>query len=390
MFVELHILQNFAPSNLNRDDTGAPKDCEFGGYRRARISSQCIKRAVRRESGFQEFLADRGGVRTRRLITHIAKLVQGAAPPSKAAVGVVADAFKEGGLERSTSTKTGEEHEKDTTRIILFVSTPAIQSIVGLFKSRWGELVKGNKEAKANACRQLGEALVHSAKAPDIAMFGRMVEVKNTTPFGKLQLNVDAACQVAHALSTNRISMEFDYFTAVDELPAEGEQGAGFLDSAGFNSACFYRYSNVDMEQLKNNLGGDQELALKTLEAFLRASVGAVPTGKQNSMAAHNPPSFVFAVVRESGLWNLSNAFLKPVHPSGDGDLVERSIAALDSYWGRLAAVYGGGGISGKWAFSLDGVEPTHLKGCLLQNANQLYESAKGAVRFRPPKGGQQ
>ena len=47
MFVELHLIQNFAPSNLNRDDTGAPKDCEFGGYRRARISSQCLKRAVR-------------------------------------------------------------------------------------------------------------------------------------------------------------------------------------------------------------------------------------------------------------------------------------------------------------------------------------------------------
>ena len=47
MFLELHILQNFAPSNLNRDDTGAPKDCEFGGHRRARISSQCLKRAIR-------------------------------------------------------------------------------------------------------------------------------------------------------------------------------------------------------------------------------------------------------------------------------------------------------------------------------------------------------
>ena len=45
MKVELHILQNFAPSCLNRDDTNTPKDCEFGGVRRARISSQCIKRA---------------------------------------------------------------------------------------------------------------------------------------------------------------------------------------------------------------------------------------------------------------------------------------------------------------------------------------------------------
>ena len=47
MFLDLHILQSFAPANLNRDDTGAPKECVFGGTRRARISSQSLKRAIR-------------------------------------------------------------------------------------------------------------------------------------------------------------------------------------------------------------------------------------------------------------------------------------------------------------------------------------------------------
>lgn len=47
MKIEIHLLQNLSPSNLNRDDTGSPKDCEFGGVRRARVSSQCWKRAVR-------------------------------------------------------------------------------------------------------------------------------------------------------------------------------------------------------------------------------------------------------------------------------------------------------------------------------------------------------
>ncbi|MBK8958601.1 MAG: type I-E CRISPR-associated protein Cas7/Cse4/CasC [Proteobacteria bacterium] len=45
--VEIHVPgQNYAPSNLNRDDTGAPKDALFGGIRRGRVSSQCSKRAV--------------------------------------------------------------------------------------------------------------------------------------------------------------------------------------------------------------------------------------------------------------------------------------------------------------------------------------------------------
>ena len=45
--IAIHILQNHAPSNLNRDDNGDPKDCIFGGFRRARISSQSLKRSIR-------------------------------------------------------------------------------------------------------------------------------------------------------------------------------------------------------------------------------------------------------------------------------------------------------------------------------------------------------
>jgi CRISPR system Cascade subunit CasC len=45
--IELHILQSFPVSCLNRDDVGAPKTATFGGATRARISSQCLKRAIR-------------------------------------------------------------------------------------------------------------------------------------------------------------------------------------------------------------------------------------------------------------------------------------------------------------------------------------------------------
>src|SRR5215218_6484864 len=76
MLVELHLLQNFAPSNLNRDDTGAPKDCEFGGYRRARISSQCLKRAVRREFKAEKLVrVALLGERTKRLLDELAGMV---------------------------------------------------------------------------------------------------------------------------------------------------------------------------------------------------------------------------------------------------------------------------------------------------------------------------
>src|SRR6266852_67126 len=72
MFIELHIIQNFSPSNLNRSDTGSPKDCGFGGVRRARVSSQCFKRAMRDyfkgDPLFATAHKDKLATRTKRLL----------------------------------------------------------------------------------------------------------------------------------------------------------------------------------------------------------------------------------------------------------------------------------------------------------------------------------
>jgi CRISPR system Cascade subunit CasC len=73
--------------------------------------------------------------------------------------------------------------------------------------------------------------------------------------------------------------------------------------------------------------------------------VHAVPSGKQNSFAARNPPSLVLGVVRNDSAWSLANAYVKPMRTSNDQDLIAESVAALDSYWGRLVGMYGDAGI---------------------------------------------
>jgi CRISPR system Cascade subunit CasC len=74
MLIEIHMIQNHSPANLNRDDLGAPKTCYFGGVLRSRISSQCLKRSIRMSD---EFKALRGGCRTRQLAKLIAKGTKG-------------------------------------------------------------------------------------------------------------------------------------------------------------------------------------------------------------------------------------------------------------------------------------------------------------------------
>jgi len=198
--------------------------------------------------------------------------------------------------------------------------------------------LKGGKSHVIDAiAKDLFKLLEHRTGAPDIALFGRMLAEKP-------ELNIDAACQVAHAISTHRVSMDMDFYTAVDELSRDDESGAAMMGVTAFNSACFYRYARIDWDLLVKNLGGDMALARKTVEGFLLATLRAVPSGKQNSFAAQNPPDFVLGVARKDGeAWSLANAFEKPIKPCKDGGYLAHSIEALDKYWGQLVKIYGEG-----------------------------------------------
>lgn len=334
--LELHIIQNFAPSNLNRDDTGSPKSCEFGGYRRARISSQAIKRAIRMEFKNKRLLDESElATRSKRLVEEIARRLATGGRSVEQAKGVVEAALA------SLDIRLASGGEK--TEYLLYFGEREIQQIADFVEQNWEALAgsdavrKKKDEKKDEETKKLAGKLkdrLDGGRAADLALFGRMLA---DLP----ERNIDAASQVAHAISTHQVSIDFDYYTAVDDLKPEETAGADMIGTVEFNSACFYRYANVDLAQLERNLGGDSELARKTVRAFLEASRDAIPTGKQNSFAAHNPPSFAFAVVRHSGFWSLANAFVKPVKPRGDEDIVQLSVDALAKHWSDLTAVYG-------------------------------------------------
>ncbi len=341
MYIELHMIQNFAPANLNRDDTNNPKDCEFGGVRRARISSQCIKRALRTAPIFAATTGMEIGQRTKRVIEPLREQIGDAKPENE--VAAVLSAFVPAFLSKL-------DKEGQRTAVLLYLSPAEIADIHAKLLANWAELA--NEKTRSATADRLAKELVKAYKgrtsAPDIALFGRMLAEKP-------ELNLDAACQVAHALSTHRVTMEMDFYTAVDDLNPDDTAGAGMMGFTGYNSACFYRYARLDWEQLVKNLGGDSELAERTVEAFLRAAVEAVPTGKQNAFAAQNPPSFLLAVVRNGGAsWSLANAFEKPVRAGRDSGLVAPSVHALDSYWHRLAKVYGDKSVAALAALTLD------------------------------------
>lgn len=354
--IEIHALQNFAPSNLNRDDTGAPKDALFGGTRRARVSSQCVKRAVREYFKMKveekEIQPENLGQRSKRLLDEVVKLLQKEGrnqeeARNRARLAILA------GAGTWVAPNHVESNEDEKSEYLMFLGAQEIASVASTINDRWDAekweaieeaLQKSSakdkkKEAAKKASKELKESfsrILNGGKAVDVALFGRMLA-------DMPEKNQNAACQVAHAISTHAVEREFDYYTAVDDLKPDDTAGADMVGTVEFNSACFYRYAVVDWEKLLENLQNDTELASKGLRAFLEGFVVAEPTGKQNTFAAHNPPEFVaVSVRRNTAPRNLANAFETAVRVKKDESLTRKSTEELVKKAKTLQTVFGG------------------------------------------------
>lgn len=333
--IEIHALQNFAPSNLNRDDTGAPKDAFFGGSRRARVSSQCLKRAVREY--FKEQNEGWVANRTKRIIDELKKRVTLKLRDQKG--------FSEENLVKAIevavsslgSNKKVKVDKERKTDVLLFLSPKEIDSLESVIAESYADLLETKPSDEVR--NKLNDAIDgenRSRLSVDVALFGRMLAVMP-------EKNQNAACQVAHAISTHAVEREFDFYTAVDDLKPEDTAGADMMGTVEFNSACFYRYAVVDWEKLVENLQGDTVLAEKGLRAFLEGFVVAEPTGKQNTFAAHNPPEFVaISVRRNTAPRSMANAFETAIRVKKDESLTRKSAEELAKKAMTLRTAFGG------------------------------------------------
>jgi len=495
MLIEIHMIQNHSPSNLNRDDLGAPKTCVFGGVTRARISSQCLKRSIRnptnpddvhkhKQGMFAKAMAGYIGIRTKffpwlveqalldsdiptaehprivlaaqriamskekdekrklssakadprpktRQLIHlgpghaqsfVAKLAElriAAKDPYdyflNPVVGfqeMVRELLVDSGLEVKDQDKIvkaawiiakcrmsrllkdrsdeepptedgqpGAEHADLVASILLELHASDPETFKELTKSATNDEKSQLKDEAPEKPKKMEmdkfmAALKFACRhdAVDIALFGRMT---TSDAFE----DVEASMQVAHAISTHAVANEVDYFTAVDDLSKAGA-GAGHVDEAMFNSACFYKYFCLDWEQLVLNLNGPapkdpgtkangqehdayekakaeyfdarknaERLAAATLGHFILAAASTTPSGKQNSSAANNKPSGILVEIKKEAKMPTSyaNAFAEPArrigNPPDDASdcvsLVGRSIAQFGDHVYNVRKAYG-------------------------------------------------
>ncbi len=320
MYIDFHVIQTVPPSCVNRDDTGSPKTAMYGGVMRARVSSQAWKRAMRQM--FKElFTSEHMGYRTKKLSELVVNQI--CADNEDLTAEGMDKTVKE--VLELAGVKAGSD-KKDA---LFFVSARQVKNFANLTVKYYRD--SASKDAKKKTYKSDLEKAVKDEPSADILLFGRMAASNPS-------LNYDAAAQVAHAISTHRVSNEYDYFTAVDDCGGEESTGAGHLGTVEFNSSTMYRYATVNIRELAENLTGEE---LKMVaRGFAEAFIRSMPTGKQNTFANRTLPNMVYVAVRDDQPVNLVGAFERPVMAVNSG-YVETSEAVLAAYASRMYEDYG-------------------------------------------------
>lgn len=343
--IELHILQSFPVTCMNRDDVGAPKSAVFGGCQRARVSSQCWKRAIRtlaRTYNGDVFAGERTRFVVKALQERFSDRGQ-SDETSQVLARTAADAL--GKL---------DDPEKGNVKTLLYFSPMELDAVVDALlaqdieemmavliqtesedkkavKEREGAQKKLDKIAE-KAAKELGSAVKDAA---DISIFGRMVADDHS-------LMKEGAGLFSHALTTHSAANEIDFFSAVDDKNIT-DRGSGHMGTLEFSSGCYYRYVGLNLDLLTDgkhlgHFSADERDGV--VRDFLKASVLAVPEARKNSMFGHNPPHYVLGLRRKGQPISLINAFESPIR-SNNGFLAD-SEKRLKEHWVNLKKLYCG------------------------------------------------
>lgn len=314
LFLDIHAIQAVPPANINRDDTGSPKTAQFGGVTRARVSSQCWKRAIR--NYFKEYSSiNNVGMRTNELVSYIANLItkQDSTIKEDDALKLAEETIKKAGIS-TTGRKSNPDHK--IIKAPFFISCKEAEAFAAACIA---------KETKKETLQNI----LKDDISIDIALFGRMLADDPS-------LAVDAAAQVAHAISTHAIEDEFDFYTAVDEALPEGQMGASMMDTIEYNSSTLYRYANIGLHNLYGQFlhdKHDKKDVIDTAKLFVDAFIKSMPTGKINSFAYQTLPQAIIVSLRDDRPVNMITAFEKPI--KSENGYTDPSIKKLFEEYGK-------------------------------------------------------
>lgn len=342
-FINFHILISHSPSCLNRDDMNMQKSATFGGKRRVRISSQSLKRTMRKSGYYQQHLGE-ASIRTKHLSDLKTKLVER-----------LAGRFDADLIQKTLTLLSGKDLKTEVSMDGDAVAPWVVEEVAWFCDQvKKGEEQKLDDKALTKQLKEQSEAMRRSlASGLDIALSGRMATSGLMSELGK----VDGALAMSHVITTHAVDADIDWFTAVDDLQ---ELGSGHLDTQEFSSGVFYRYASLNIAQLQENLGNaSREKALEVASHLLHLMATVVPSAKQQSFAAHNLADMAMVSFSDLPI-SLANAFEEPVKAGNGGGFLKPSIKAFHDYWQAVHTGYGLDERCGE--FVIADISPTGMK----------------------------
>ena len=349
MYIQIHLLRANINHNLNADITGRPKTSDLNGSLRGRFSSQSMKRNLRvrteddlglnkEDKSFRTLLFFKEALITQMEQDRFLSLNKTRAK----ALYVIA-------LKSLPSAKEDSKEAVETEDVSPYADLPDhIQEIyasvdalgiaavflsgyelsywdkylTSVFNSYYDALEDEDSENptkddyKSLSFTSIMDELYESDKdvkiALSIALFGRMFASNQA-------LNVDGALYMSNAVTINKVLIEEDFFTLVDDLKKDSS-GAAHLGSKSFTSGVYYTHVVIDVDHLVGLVLGDsptQEEKYNFIIELEGVVAGVIkhtnPTGQEHGFASFNLADYAACEVGEDQPNSCSNAFLLPV-----------------------------------------------------------------------------
>lgn len=331
LYLCIHAIQIVPACCINRDDTGTPKSMVYGRTRRARVSSQCWKREIRMY--FKEHFEDTG-LRTKHIVTMLANRLTketGCSPDDASAfIRQIMAGAGIAAAEKKDKKKGNEAAE--LKEVSAFFSTQQVEAVYALIKDRFEKKAAGEEIVSDAAFRNKIIAAVKDTPAVSQLLFGRMFASNQS-------LNYDAACQIAHAFSVNKVSDETDYFTVVGDFSVdETSAGSDYIDSKLFNSGVLYRFANVNLSEGSELVSASGINAGEVAAHFIEAFTIAMPKGSINAYANMTVPEALVVEIRDDMPVSFAPAFAEAV--TGD-NICDEAVKKMYTYEENVNSFYG-------------------------------------------------
>lgn len=389
--IEVMTIVNLPASCLNRDEAQMPKECHFGGFDRARVSSQAQKFAIRQSESFKELCKDvSGSIRTANGHEYVIPRLNNVPDGFEPAIIALCDSLGKGEVKSkvvwdeksdtydfSKIDKKAPNYGKRSTQIMIYSDSQIaylIETIQRFIDEADGDILKFAAFTNGSVFERMKGKKIDPITL-DTALFGSMTA-------SIFSASVPASMHVAQAFSTDALVRESDFYIAADDFVIanpDKAQGAANMGDIGYNCPCMYRYASLDLDILRENLKNTEnrdEVIKESVPELIRTFAITLPKGKQNTNAAYVLPDMICVNLKEKKIpCNYANAFATPARATSTQSVTEKSIEKFVAEVNMIDKFYDADVVERLFMNCREGVAPTNCNS--VENITDIVKGIK-------------